>query len=103
MYRYKVSVHTYINGNHFQDNIKVDSKDKIKEILIGDEITDNGVKKKLEFIKESDPISERYNPQIKERWEQLNSYDRERLVESGIIEKDDIEKRNLKIELYYNK
>ena len=104
MYNYDLYLNTYIKDQNInlKDHIKVKSKYKIKEVRIKDEVTDNGLKAKLEFIKESEPISDYYNPQIKERWDKLEPYDKENLIKSGIIKEDDIKDNNLKILINYN-
>jgi hypothetical protein len=71
-------------------------KTRYKHVKINDEIKDGKLYTKIEFIKDPDS----FNQQIKERYDQLSSYDKDRLKD--IITKDDLKTNNLKLLFAYN-
>jgi hypothetical protein len=96
MYKHHIYLNTCINNKHINDHIEVANIYQKGEIKLTDNITNGEYCTKIEFI----PKLNYYDRKINEYWDKLPESDQNRLIENGVIKKEDI-KKNCVIEIKY--
>ena len=96
MYKHHIYLNTCINKKHINEHIELTTNYKKIELKVSDQIIDGEMITKIECI----PKLNKYDRLIKDNWDKLSSFDRNRLIKKGIIKEGDI-KRNTVIEVKY--
>ena len=96
MYKHHLYLDTCINNTHIKDHIELASNYKKGEFKFSDQIINGEMTTKIEFI----PKLNYYDRKINEYWDKLPESDQNRLIENGVIKKEDI-KKNCVIKVKY--
>ena len=86
-----------IGGKEFQDKVTVSTKYKVKNITVNEYKTKDGNNQDIETTMNIETDQSEEGIRLRESFQGLSPYDKGRVLEKGIVKKEDVEYDNMDI------